>query len=194
MFGCTHNLSMLTAIATKLTPVSVPALCCRVGPAVQQQRELMELSVDSVKVGGVVHQARQSCTSRWCCAQSSRAHMGAFVVLLCWLSAIIWTALAACKATFCTLCVSDPSRHPQLHQPADPAWIWMHYNRPQCACGFLCSSLLCLLTAVLFSSTLHPTPQALGFQLGVFHVECKYTSRGPRLIEVNARMGGGPVR
>jgi hypothetical protein len=37
-------------------------------------------------------------------------------------------------------------------------------------------------------------PQALGFRLGVFHVECKYTSRGARLIEVNARMGGGPVR
>lgn len=29
---------------------------------------------------------------------------------------------------------------------------------------------------------------------GVFHVELKYTSRGARLIEVNARMGGGPVR
>lgn len=29
---------------------------------------------------------------------------------------------------------------------------------------------------------------------GVFHVECKYTSRGARLIEVNCRMGGGPVR
>lgn len=36
--------------------------------------------------------------------------------------------------------------------------------------------------------------QALGFTSGVFHVECKYTSRGARLIEVNARMGGGPVR
>lgn len=36
--------------------------------------------------------------------------------------------------------------------------------------------------------------QCMGFQLGVFHVELKYTSRGPRLIEVNARMGGGPVR
>ena len=34
----------------------------------------------------------------------------------------------------------------------------------------------------------------MGFQLGVFHVELKFTSRGPRLIEVNARMGGGPVR
>jgi len=27
----------------------------------------------------------------------------------------------------------------------------------------------------------------------VFHAECKYTSNGPHLIEVNARMGGGPV-
>jgi carnosine synthase len=36
--------------------------------------------------------------------------------------------------------------------------------------------------------------QALGLSLGVFHVELKYTSRGARLIEVNARMGGGPVR
>lgn len=31
-------------------------------------------------------------------------------------------------------------------------------------------------------------------KLGVFHVEAKYTSRGGRLIEVNSRMGGGPVR
>jgi carnosine synthase len=36
--------------------------------------------------------------------------------------------------------------------------------------------------------------EALGFTSGVFHVECKYTSTGPHLIEVNARMGGGPVR
>ena len=35
---------------------------------------------------------------------------------------------------------------------------------------------------------------ALGFTMGVFHVELKYTSHGPRLIEVNCRMGGGPVR
>jgi len=35
--------------------------------------------------------------------------------------------------------------------------------------------------------------KALGFRDGVFHVECKYTSKGPHLIEVNARMGGGPV-
>ena len=36
--------------------------------------------------------------------------------------------------------------------------------------------------------------EALGFSSGVFHVECKYTTTGPQLIEVNARMGGGPVR
>eukprot|EP00171_Calliarthron_tuberculosum_P017792 IDg17792t1 len=35
---------------------------------------------------------------------------------------------------------------------------------------------------------------ALGFRAGCFHVECKYSSRGPRLIEVNARMGGVSVR
>jgi len=35
--------------------------------------------------------------------------------------------------------------------------------------------------------------QALGFTNGIFHVECKYTSTGPQLIEVNARMGGGQV-
>jgi len=36
--------------------------------------------------------------------------------------------------------------------------------------------------------------RALGFERGIFHVELKYTSTGPQLIEVNARMGGGPVR
>eukprot|EP00927_Polykrikos_kofoidii_P002531 TRINITY_DN1100_c0_g1_i9.p1 TRINITY_DN1100_c0_g1~~TRINITY_DN1100_c0_g1_i9.p1 ORF type:complete len:597 (-),score=98.51 TRINITY_DN1100_c0_g1_i9:216-2006(-) len=35
--------------------------------------------------------------------------------------------------------------------------------------------------------------EALGFWSGVFHVELKYTSSGPQLIEVNARMGGGPI-
>jgi len=35
--------------------------------------------------------------------------------------------------------------------------------------------------------------KALGFSSGVFHVECKMTSTGPQLIEVNARMGGGQV-
>lgn len=38
------------------------------------------------------------------------------------------------------------------------------------------------------------TTLALGFRFGCFHVECKYTSRGPRIIEVNARMGGVSVR
>merc|ERR1719335_117250 len=35
--------------------------------------------------------------------------------------------------------------------------------------------------------------KAMGFTSGVFHVECKYTSTGPQLIEVNARMGGGQI-
>jgi biotin carboxylase len=34
----------------------------------------------------------------------------------------------------------------------------------------------------------------LGFRDGAFHVEIMYTRAGPRLIEVNARMGGGPRR
>lgn len=38
------------------------------------------------------------------------------------------------------------------------------------------------------------TTLAFGFTDGCFHVECKYTSRGPRMIEVNARMGGMSVR
>lgn len=38
------------------------------------------------------------------------------------------------------------------------------------------------------------TTLAFGFRSGAFHVECKYTSRGPRMIEVNARMGGSAVR
>lgn len=35
--------------------------------------------------------------------------------------------------------------------------------------------------------------KCLGFFEGAFHVECKLTSHGPHLIEVNARMGGGQV-
>lgn len=38
------------------------------------------------------------------------------------------------------------------------------------------------------------TTLSLGFKNGCFHVECRYTKRGPRLIEVNARMGGVSVR
>ncbi|CAN8066135.1 unnamed protein product [Agarophyton chilense] len=38
------------------------------------------------------------------------------------------------------------------------------------------------------------TTMALGFRNGCFHVELRYTKRGPRLIEVNARMGGVSVR
>lgn len=37
------------------------------------------------------------------------------------------------------------------------------------------------------------TAQALGFVRGVLHVEGKCTSKGPRIVEVNARMGGGRI-
>jgi biotin carboxylase len=37
------------------------------------------------------------------------------------------------------------------------------------------------------------TVQAFGFRRGVLHVEGKCTSRGPRVIEVNARMGGARI-
>ncbi|MFM2073096.1 MAG: hypothetical protein RLZZ623_3360 [Actinomycetota bacterium] len=38
------------------------------------------------------------------------------------------------------------------------------------------------------------TVQAFGLHRGVLHVEGKCTTRGPRIIEVNARMGGGRIR
>jgi carnosine synthase len=37
------------------------------------------------------------------------------------------------------------------------------------------------------------TVQAFGFVRGVLHVEGKVTSKGPRIVEVNARMGGGRI-
>lgn len=37
------------------------------------------------------------------------------------------------------------------------------------------------------------TVQQFGLRRGVLHVEAKSTSRGPRIIEVNARMGGGRI-
>jgi biotin carboxylase len=37
------------------------------------------------------------------------------------------------------------------------------------------------------------TAQAFGFRLGVLHVEGKCTSEGPRIVEINARLGGGRI-
>jgi carnosine synthase len=37
------------------------------------------------------------------------------------------------------------------------------------------------------------TVQALGFAQGVLHVEGKCTTKGPRIVEVNARLGGGRI-
>jgi hypothetical protein len=59
---------------------------------------------------------------------------------------------------------------------------------------WLYTSRAALTSALFLHTLLLLLLQALGFTCGVFHVECKYTSRGPRLIEVNARMGGGCVR
>lgn len=57
----------------------------------------------------------------------------------------------------------------------------------------VCPSLLPRQKQVALKDLAISCVKALGFEDGVFHVECKYTSRGPQLIEVNARMGGGPV-
>jgi len=58
----------------------------------------------------------------------------------------------------------------------------------------LCPSLLSQEKQLALKELAVQSVEALGFSSGVFHVECKYTSNGPHLIEVNARMGGGPVR
>jgi biotin carboxylase len=58
----------------------------------------------------------------------------------------------------------------------------------------LCPSLLDRHKQEELISEALSTLRALGFKSGIFHVEQRYTSRGPRIIEVNARMGGGPIR
>lgn len=75
-------------------------------------------------------------------------------------------------------------------------------------CGEACSSTQHEISLAVYMDdcaaqqgcTLHPPPiceletEGPRHLQGVYHVELKYTSRGPRLIEVNCRMGGGPVR
>merc|ERR1712187_185801 len=58
----------------------------------------------------------------------------------------------------------------------------------------LCPSILPKEQQVALKDLAVGTVKALGFSAGIFHVECKYTSTGPQLIECNARVGGGPVR
>jgi len=58
----------------------------------------------------------------------------------------------------------------------------------------VCPSLLPKVKQAALKDLAVKSVKALGFSLGVFHVECKFTSTGPQLIEVNARMGGGQVR
>ena len=57
-----------------------------------------------------------------------------------------------------------------------------------------CPSLLPAAKQTALRDLCVATLKCLGFESGVFHVEAKNTSKGPRLIEVNARMGGGQVR
>mmetsp|Transcript_75504 Transcript_75504/g.164725 ORF Transcript_75504/g.164725 Transcript_75504/m.164725 type:complete len:635 (+) Transcript_75504:193-2097(+) len=57
----------------------------------------------------------------------------------------------------------------------------------------VCPSLLPSSKQKLLKDLATDTVKCLGFKDGVFHVEAKLTSHGPQLIEVNARMGGGPV-
>lgn len=75
------------------------------------------------------------------------------------------------------------------------AWVFLlamcKSSRKAECCPSCQSDLLTFLDASLLMLC---HPQFLGFQIGVFHVECKATTRGPRLIEVNCRMGGGFVR
>jgi len=58
----------------------------------------------------------------------------------------------------------------------------------------VCPSLLPKDQQAILKDLAIKSVEAIGFTSGVFHVECKMTSNGPHLIEVNARMGGGPVR
>jgi len=59
----------------------------------------------------------------------------------------------------------------------------------------LCPSLLSKQQQTELKELAINSVKVLGFTTGVFHVELKYTSNtGPQLIEVNARLGGGPVR
>lgn len=58
----------------------------------------------------------------------------------------------------------------------------------------VCPSLLSAEDQTMMCNFAVDCTRALGFCTGVFHVECKLTSTGPQLVEVNARMGGGPIR
>lgn len=60
--------------------------------------------------------------------------------------------------------------------------------------GSNCPSILPHATQAALVDLAVRSVHALGFAMGAFHVELKATARGPRLIEVNCRMGGGPVR
>jgi len=78
----------------------------------------------------------------------------------------------------CYACVADNG--PTLEPYFNETWA-------------VCPSLLPKETQKELQTLSIDSVKALGFTSGVFHVECKATSKGPQLIEVNARMGGGQV-
>jgi carnosine synthase len=82
------------------------------------------------------------------------------------------------KITFCEISDNGPTEEPYFGET---------YN--------CCPSLLTTEDQnSLTRMALRITTEALGFRSGVFHVEAKMSPNGPRLIEVNCRMGGGPIR
>jgi carnosine synthase len=82
------------------------------------------------------------------------------------------------KVTFCEVSDNGPTIEPYFGET---------YNS--------CPSLLAETDQLLLKEmAILITTKALGFRSGVFHIEGKMTSNGPRLIEVNCRMGGGPIR
>ena len=83
------------------------------------------------------------------------------------------------QITFCEISDNGPTVEPYFGE----TWNNCPSLLPQSAQDELCQMAHSIVT------------EALGFISGVFHVEAKYTSGGqPRLIEVNCRMGGGPIR
>lgn len=82
------------------------------------------------------------------------------------------------KMTFCQISDNGPTMEPYFGET---------YNN----CPTLLSESI---QRELKEMTILTLTDAMGFKDGVFHVEAKYTPSGPRLIEVNCRMGGGPIR
>ena len=100
-----------------------------------------------------------------------------------------WNCVRACAHVYAYICacVFSAGAHVRM--------CWRTPLRPFPTCWRIVPvALPVALMMYSIEAPLPPPQQAVGFQMGVFHVELKATSRGPRLIEINARMGGGGVR